>query len=87
MTAVRPWVAAEAQRMRDGLEAGCLAADLGCEVSAHPELAGRVEAVDPLPGWRVLIGTPQQVRVAVAAEVRRRGLLMWLSVLGSQGQP
>jgi hypothetical protein len=33
----------------------------------------------------LLIGTPQEVREAVTAELRRRGLLGWLSVLGSQG--
>jgi hypothetical protein len=87
VTAAAAWVAAEAQRMRDGLEARCVAADLGCEVTAHPELVGRVEAWDPLPGWRLLIGTPQEVRTAVAAERRGRGLLTWLNVLGSQGQP
>jgi hypothetical protein len=87
MTVTGAWVAAEAQRMRDGLEAACVAADLGCEVTAHPELAGRVEAWEPLPGWRLLIGTPQEVRRAVVAERRRRALLMWLNVLGSQGQP
>lgn len=87
MTAFGDRVAAEAQKMRDGLEAGMLAGDLGCEVTPHPELAGRVEAWDPLPGWHLLIGTPQEVRRAVTAELRCRGLLMWLNVLGSQGQP
>jgi hypothetical protein len=50
VTAAAAWVAAKAQRMRDGLEAGMLAGELGCEVTAHPELAGRVEAWEPLPG-------------------------------------
>jgi hypothetical protein len=83
-------VAAEAQRMRDGLEARSLARELGCEVTAHPELAGRVEAWDPLPGLTLLIGTPDEVRaevVACRAEDRARLLRLWLSVLGSQGQP
>lgn len=71
--------------MRDRLEAGVLAGELGCQVTPHPELAGRVEAWGPLPGWHLLIGTPQEVREAVTAELRRRGLLGWLNVLGSQG--
>jgi hypothetical protein len=87
MTAVAARVVAQAQRMRDGLEAGMLAGELGCQVTPHPELAGRVEAWEPLPGWHLLIGTPEEVRRAVAAERRRRALLVWLKVLGSQGQP
>jgi hypothetical protein len=85
VTAVAARVAAEAQKVRDGLEARVLAGELGCQVTPHPELAGRAEARGPLPGWHLLIGTPQEVREAVTAELRRRGLLGWLSVLGSQG--
>ena len=47
-----------------------------------PQLAGRVEAWNPLPGLRLVIGTPDAVR----AEVRRDGLRGWLAVLGRQGQ-
>lgn len=86
MTAVRAWVAAEAQRMRDGLEAACVAADLGCEVTAHPELAGRVEAWDLCPA-----GTCSSARRRRYAEQWRPSvagaLLTWLNVLGSQGHP
>jgi hypothetical protein len=63
------WVTTEIRRMRGEFEAARLAAELGCEVTPHPELAGRVEARDPLPGLWLVIGTPDEVR----AEVRRFG--------------
>lgn len=69
------------ERLRDRFEADRLAAELGCEVTPHPELAGRVEAWNALPGLRLVSGIPAEVR----AEVRRCGLREWLSVLGSQG--
>jgi hypothetical protein len=43
-------LAAEAQRMRGQLEAHWLAAELGCEVTPHPELRGIVEARGPAQG-------------------------------------
>ena len=58
-----------------------LAAELGCEVTPHPILAGRVEARDPVPGIYVLVGAPGEVR----AEARRCGLLAWLGCLGTLG--
>jgi hypothetical protein len=54
VTTVAAWVAAEAQKVRDGLEARVLAGELGCQATPHPELAGRVEAWAPLPGWTCL---------------------------------
>ncbi|HEY0935869.1 MAG TPA: hypothetical protein VGD91_19285 [Trebonia sp.] len=77
-----PFTAAAVHRLRDKFAADRLAAELGCEVTAHPRLAGRVEAWDPLPGLRLVTGTPEDVR----AEVRRDGLRGWLAVLGRQGQ-
>ncbi|HEY0932449.1 MAG TPA: hypothetical protein VGD91_01795 [Trebonia sp.] len=77
-----PFTAAAVRRLRDEFAASRLAAELGCEVTAHPELTGRVEAWDPLPGLRLVMGTPDDVR----AEVRRDGLRGWLAVLGRQGQ-
>ncbi|HXJ26560.1 MAG TPA: hypothetical protein VNH17_12705 [Streptosporangiaceae bacterium] len=39
-----------------------LAAELGCEVTPHPLLAGVVEARSPVPGVWVLVGTPEEIR-------------------------
>lgn len=80
--AVTPaWVAAEARRLRDQLEADSLAAELGCEVTVKPRIAGRVDAWNALPGLRLVSGTPDEVRDAV----RQHGLREWLGVLGKQG--
>jgi hypothetical protein len=73
-------VAAQAEWLRDKLEADDLGAELGCEVIPHPALAGIVEACCPVPGVWLLAGTPGEVR----AEARRVGLLGWLAVLGNQ---
>jgi DNA-binding transcriptional regulator YhcF (GntR family) len=87
-------VAAETEWMRDRFEAGCLAADLGCEVTAHPRFAGVFEARDPAPGVWLLTGRPEEIRAEVArvgeaararAVARRAGLLEWLTVSGTQG--
>lgn len=49
------------------LAAADLTAELGCDVTLHPVLAGVVEAWSPAPGVWLLVGTPDEVR----AEVRR----------------
>jgi hypothetical protein len=72
-------VAAEAEWLRDSLDALALAAELRCEVALHPSFAGIVEAFRPAPGIYVLVGTPEEIR----AEVRRQDQ-QEPSVLGGQ---
>jgi alkanesulfonate monooxygenase SsuD/methylene tetrahydromethanopterin reductase-like flavin-dependent oxidoreductase (luciferase family) len=72
MTTAADRLAAVAQQMRDKFDADRLAGELGCEVTPHPELAGRVDARDPLPGLWLLTGTPDEVRAEVRAEAQRR---------------
>ena len=79
MNVTAAWVQARARQLRAAQEAGRLAAELGCEVTPHPELAGVVEARCPVPGVWLLAGTPDEVR----AEVRRHGMRQWLAVLGT----
>lgn len=67
------------QRMRGRLEADRLAAELGCEVTAHPELSGIVEARGPAEGVWLLAGTPAKVRAAARAAKMRE----WLTCLGT----
>lgn len=76
--------AAWAARRRGRVEADCLAAELGCEVTPHPERPGVVEARGPSPGVYVLVGTPAEVRAAG----REGQLRQWLAVLGTlAGRP
>lgn len=79
MSLTAAWVAAAAQRMRGQLEADRLAAELGCEVSQHPELRGIVEARSPAEGVWILAGTPDSVRAGARAAQMRQ----WLGQLGS----
>lgn len=76
------WLVARIEWLRDGCEAAVLAAELGCEVTPHPALAGVVEARDPAPGLWLLAGTPDEVRT----EVRRHGMREWLGQLGTLGR-
>ena len=93
MNVTAAWLAAETERMRDQFEADHLAAELGCEVTAHPRFAGVFEARNPAPGIWLLTGTPDEIRAEVArtakaartaAVARRAGLLEWLTVAGAQ---
>lgn len=79
MTATVGSLGAAAQRMRDRLEAHRLAAELGCEVTPHPELPGIVEARGPAEGIWLLAGTPVKVRAAARAAQMRE----WLACLGT----
>lgn len=82
MNVTAAWLERRARLLRGVSDADALGRELGCEVTPHPELAGRVEAWDPLPGLRLVIGTPGEVRDGV----REHGLREWLSVLGKQGR-
>ena len=83
MTVPAAQVAAQARWMRGQLEAGRLAAELGCEVIPHPCVSGRFEARDPAPGVWLLCGTPDEIRAAW----RQAWLQQWLACLGSLQRP
>jgi DNA-binding CsgD family transcriptional regulator len=69
--------------MTPAAAAAVLAAELGCEVAPHPQLAGVVEARHPAPGLWLLAGTPGEIR----AEVRAALLREWLAMLGTLALP
>ena len=79
MSATAAAVAAQAEWLRDQLEADRLAAELGCEVTLHPHFTGRFEARDAAPGLWLVCGTPDEIR----AEWRKAWLREWLPYLGS----
>jgi DNA-binding CsgD family transcriptional regulator len=83
MTVTAASVAAEAEWLPDQLEAGRLAAELGCEVTPHPRFAGRFEARDAAPGVWLLSGMPDEIR----AEWRKAWLREWLTRLGTLKRP
>lgn len=85
MTPAEARAAIRAEHDRDVHEAHRLAAELGCEVTAHPQLVGTVEAYGPLPGVYVMVGGADEIRSEVRADKRRRGLREWLAVLGTLG--
>ena len=82
MNVTAEWLARQARLLRGVSDADALGRELGCEVTPHPDLVGRVEAWHPLPGLHVMVGTPGEVRDGV----REHGLLLWLAVLGKQGR-
>jgi hypothetical protein len=57
------------------LEAGALAAELGCEVTPHPLRTGVFEARDPWPGVWLLAGTSQEIRAEAARIAAGHGKL------------
>jgi DNA-binding CsgD family transcriptional regulator len=79
VTVTAEQLAAEAEWMRDQLEANRLAAELGCEVISHPLRAGIFDARGPAPGVWLLSGTPDELR----AEWRTAWLREWLKYLGT----
>ena len=81
MTVTAAQVEAEAEWLRDQVEARQLAEELGCEVAPHPRFAGIFEVDDPALGLYLQSDVPDEIR----AEVRRHGLQAWLAVLGRQG--
>jgi hypothetical protein len=83
VTITAAWLAAEAERMRDQLEADRLAAELGCEVTLDPRFVGVFEARDPAPGVWLLSGTPDEIR----AEWRAAWMREWLPCLGTLKRP
>jgi hypothetical protein len=74
-------VTVQAGRILGQFQAVRLAAELGCEVAPHPELAGLVEAPNPAPGIRLLVGTADEIR----AEARAALLRQRLACLGTLG--
>jgi len=73
VTVTAEWLAAEAERLRDQLEADRLAAELGCEVTMHPRFVGVFEARDPAPGLFLVSGSPGEIR----REWRKAWLRVW----------
>lgn len=68
------------------MTAAQLSAELGCEVTPHPVLAGVVEARNPSPGVWLLAGPPGEVRAETRAALLRE-FLACLGALGPTGDP